>query len=136
MQALKGFRATDVSLMALMFFHAICAIITGSMLPRIIAEFNLDYSTAGGIETIRSYAIFFVLIITVKLRASFAQKRSSSSHAWHCAGYIVSGLSGDYTFFLFGVILPAWAQASWNLSLPRPSPIFIAMKIIRKNSST
>lgn len=48
MQALKGFRATDVSLMALMFFHAICAIITGSMLPRIIAEFNLDYSTAGG----------------------------------------------------------------------------------------
>lgn len=106
MQALKGFRATDVSLMALMFFHAICAIITGSMLPRIIAEFNLDYSTAGGIETIRSYAIFFVLIITVKLLRIFRAKTLFIvSRLGIAAGYIVSGLSGDYTFFLFGVIL-------------------------------
>ena len=36
MKALKGFRATDISLMVLLFFHAVCAIITGTLLPQII----------------------------------------------------------------------------------------------------
>ena len=59
MKALKGFRATDISLMVLLFFHAICAIITGTLLPQIIKEFSIDYATAGSIETLRSYAILF-----------------------------------------------------------------------------
>ena len=106
MKALKGFRATDISLMVLLFFHAICAIITGTLLPHIIKEFSIDYATAGSIETLRSYAILFILVITVKLlRVVSAKTLFVLSRFGIAVGFVMSALSGNYSFFLAGVIL-------------------------------
>ena len=106
MKALKGFRATDISLMVLLFFHAICAIITGTLLPQIIKEFSIDYATAGSIETLRSYAILFILVITVKLlRVVSAKTLFVLSRFGIAVGFVMSALSGNYSFFLAGVIL-------------------------------
>ena len=106
MKALKGFRATDISLMVLLFFHAICAIITGTLLPQIIKEFSIDYATAGSIETLRSYAILFILVITVKLlRVVSAKTLFVLSRFGIAVGFVMSVLSGNYSFFLAGVIL-------------------------------
>ena len=106
MKALKGFRATDISLMVLLFFHAICAIITGTLLPQIIKKFSIDYATAGSIETLRSYAILFILVITVKLlRVVSAKTLFVLSRFGIAVGFVMSALSGNYSFFLAGVIL-------------------------------
>lgn len=106
MKALKGFRATDISLMVLLFFHAICAIITGTLLPQIIKEFSIDYATAESIETLRSYAILFILVITVKLlRVVSAKTLFVLSRFGIAVGFVMSALSGNYSFFLAGVIL-------------------------------
>lgn len=106
MKALKGFRATDISLMVLLFFHAICAIITGTLLLQIIKEFSIDYATAGSIETLRSYAILFILVITVKLlRVVSAKTLFVLSRFGIAVGFVMSALSGNYSFFLAGVVL-------------------------------
>ena len=106
MSVFKGFTRTDGAIMALMFFHAICAIITGATLLGITADFNLSLTQSGSIETIRTLIVIFVLVITVRLLKIFSAKTMFVvSRLASALGYIISGLSGNFTFFMVGVVL-------------------------------
>ncbi len=106
MKALKGFTNTDWTIMAIMFLHAVCAILTGTVLVGIIAEFNISYTQAGLIDTIRNLSVIFVLVITVKLLKIFSAKQLFIfSRVAIAAGYIISAITQDYTLFLVGVVI-------------------------------
>lgn len=106
MHALKGFKNTDLSIMFMMFLHAICAILTGTTLVGIIATYDLNNTSAGLIETIRNFSIIFVLLITVRMLKIFSAKTLLVvSRLAIAAGYVVSALTDNYTFFLLGVAI-------------------------------
>ncbi len=106
MQVFKGLTRTDGAIMALMFLHAICAIITGATLVGITKDFNLDLTQAGSIETIRTLVVIGVLVITVRLLKLFhAKTLFIVSRLAIAIGYVISAIADDFTFFMAGVVL-------------------------------
>lgn len=106
MRALKGFTKTDLSIMAIMFLHAICAIMTGMILVHVLKEFDLTYAEGGSIESWRDLAVILVLVITVRMLKIFnAKTLFIISRLMIAVGFVVSALSESYSIFMAGVIL-------------------------------
>ena len=85
---------------------AVTAVIIGINLPEISAEFNMNFSAGGALETARSGIIFLVLLLAGLLAQRWGKKTFLSLGLYSLAGgLLLASFAQSYTALLFAVLL-------------------------------